>query len=148
MTKIAAKGVVFAIEDTAIPGTFVTVAQVRNMSGPTLGADAVDVSHHGLGTRFYRKKVQGFKDPGEVTLDLLFDPVEVTQDLTTDGLLELYDTGASHAFRITWPDAGATEWDFDGIITGYEPDAPFDEALTASVTIMIDKAPTFPAGTP
>ena len=147
MTKIAAKGVVFGIEDTALPGTYVTVAQVRNMSGPTMAADAIDVSHHGL-SRMYRRKVQGFKDGGEVTLDLLFDPVEVTHDLTTDGLLELFDTGVTHNFRITWPDVGATEWDFSGILTGYEPDAPFDDALTASVTIMVDDAPTFPAGTP
>lgn len=147
MTKIAAKGVSLAIEDTAIPASFVTIAQVRNLTGPGMSADAVDVSHHNL-SRAYRRFVQGFKNAGEVSMELVFDPVEVTHDLTTDGLLELFDTGDQHNFRLTWPDVGATMWDFEGIVVGYEPAANFDEALMATVTIQISDAPGFPAGTP
>lgn len=143
MTKYAGKGVVFGIEITATPGTYTPLAQVRGLGGPSLAQDALDVSCH-ESPGFYRQFVPGFHDAGEISLDLLFDPVEPTQDLATDGLLEIYNDGEVHNFQIIWPDAGATEWDFAGIVTGYEPEAPVDEVLAASVTIKLTGAPTFP----
>ena len=148
MTKYAAKGTVFAIEDAAVPGTFVAVAGVRSIDGPTLSTDEIDVSCHSS-PGFKKQFVPGFGDGGSITLELLFDPADVTQDLTTDGLLDLWNRGIVKNAQIIWPDAGASEWDFvNGFFTSYEVSATHDEALTASVGFKVSGAPAFPAGTP
>lgn len=142
MTKMAAKGVVLGIEITATPGTYTPLAQVRGLSGPALAADVLDVTCH-ESPGFYRQKVSGLLDAGEVTLDLLFDPVEATQGDGVDGILALFDAGATHNFQIVWPDVALSEWDFAGIVSGYQPDAPVDDVLSASVTITLTGQPDY-----
>ena len=142
MTEFAARGTIFSIE-IGTGGTYTDVAQVRGIGGPSLAADPLDVSAHDDGARFYRDFIQGFHDPGEVTLELLFEPALVTQGDFSEGLLGLYDSGEVHHYRVIWPTTGADTWDFDGIVVGYEPDAPHDDALVATVTIKLVGAPVF-----
>ena len=145
MTKYAAKGTLFQTEIAAVPGTFQTVAQVRNIGGPSMAGDMIDVSCM-ESPGFYRQFVQGYNDSGEVTLELLFDPVDATQDAVgVDGLLAIFNSQQEHNFQIVFSDAGGTVWRFDGLISAYEPAAPFDEALTASITVKVTGAPTFAA---
>ena len=142
MTEFAAKGTTLGIE-IGTGGTFTVVSQVRNISGPSLALDPIDVSTHDDAAKFYRDFLPGFHDPGEVTLELIWDPSSGTQGPGGEGLLELYDSAVEHGFQITWPNAAADTWEFQGLVTAYEPAAPFDDALTASVTIKLVGAPTF-----
>ena len=143
MTERAAKGSALAIEIDASPGTFTTVAQVRNIDGPSLALDPLDVSANDDDPRFYRDFIPGWHDPGEVTVELIWDPADATQGDFPEGLLGIYDVAEVHVFRFQTPPFGAPQtWVFSGIVTGYEPGAPFDEALTATVTIKLVGAPT------
>lgn len=145
MAKYPAKGTLFQTEIDATPGTYQTVAQVRNIGGPAMAGDAIDVSCM-ESPGFYRQFVQGYNDAGEVTLELLFDPVDATQDAVgPDGMLAIFNLQEQHGFQIVFSDVGATIWRFEGLVTAYEPAAPFDEALTASITVKLTGAPTFAA---
>lgn len=145
MTKYAAKGTLLQAEIAAAPGTFQTVAQVRSIGGPTLGGDAIDLSHHSVPAA-YRVFQPGVNDAGEITIEVLFDPADPTQDnVGVDGLLSIYDQREVHLFRVVFSDTGATIWESEGMITSYEPTAPFDEALTASITMKLTGQPVFDA---
>ena len=72
MAKSAAKGVTIATSDGVIP-TFNVIGQVFSLSGPSMSADVVEVSAHDS-TKFYREFVNSFRDMGEVTLGLRWDP--------------------------------------------------------------------------
>ena len=76
---------------------------------------------------------------------LIFDPADATQDDTgPDGLLSLFDNQLENGFQIVFPISGVI-WRFAGLVSAYEPGAPFDEALTASVTVKVTGQPTFAA---
>ena len=137
MAKSAAKGVTI----TSIGGA---IAQVFSLSGPSLSNDPVEVSTH-ESVKFYREFVPGFRDGGEITLGLRFDPAEDTQSNAVNGLLSIFDLGSLVSFEILWPNTAASTWSFLGMVTGYEPSADFDAALEAQVTIKLSGAPTFVA---
>lgn len=141
MSEIAAKGTQFQIGDGGGPETFTTIAQVRDITGPGLSVDTIDTSHHAT-TNGWRTKLAGLKDGGDVGLELLFDPAETTHGDVSGGLLDDMNAGTLRNFKIIFPDTGATEWDIAGIVTGFEPSAPHDGALTASVTIAVSGQPT------
>ena len=141
MTAMAAFGTTLGIGDGGGPETFTTIAQVRTSSGPGLSADTIEVSHH-ESTGGWRTFVAGMKDGGEVGLDLLFDPVAATHKDASGGLLDLLDSGAENNFELTFSDTASTTWTFAGLVTGFEPTAPYDGELTASVSIKVTGQPT------
>ena len=141
MAKSAAKGVVIAISDGVIP-TFTPIAQVFSLSGPSLSADVVDVSAHDS-AGFYREFVNSFRDAGEISMGLRWDPNENTHSELGDGLLNLFERDVLNDYEITWPNPAADVWEFSAWVTGYEPSADFDAALEATVTLKLTSKPAF-----
>ena len=141
MAKSAAKGVIIAISDGVIP-TFVPIGQVFSLSGPSLAADVVDVSSHDS-AGFYREFVNSFRDAGEISMGLRWDPALATHSELGDGLLNLFERDVFNDYEITWPNAAADVWTFSAWVTGYEPSADFDAALEASITLKISGVPVF-----
>ncbi len=132
-------GGILAMDDQQA-SSFTNIAEVVSFSGPSLGADTEDVTHHeSVGA--YREKVVTLLDAGQVTFDLNFLPAEATHN-NVDGLLERYENRTVEDFRITWPDTGATVWLFTAFVVGFEPDDPVDGKLAASVTLEITGQPT------
>ena len=143
MPPYASRGTLFQAGDGAGPGVFTTRAQVRSISGPSLKNNALDVSEHD-GPLPYMEFIPGLNDPGEVTIELLFDPADPTQDEGgPDGLLFTYNAAALRNYAIVWPDTAGTTWEFEAIITAYEPGAAVDDALTATLTFKLAGAPAF-----
>ena len=137
MGKFAAKG-------TRITGPGGLIAQVYSIGGATLSADTADVSDH-ESTKFYREFVNTFRDGGEVTLGLRFDPNEATQSEALNGLIALFELDVASAFAINWPNIGGSNWTFDAFVTGYEPSADFDAELDLSVTLKVTGVPQYVA---
>ncbi|KKL69977.1 hypothetical protein LCGC14_2109540, partial [marine sediment metagenome] len=44
-------------------------------------------------------------------------------------------------FQLIFPDSGTTTWSFAALVTGFEPSAPVDGPLTASVSMLISGKP-------
>ncbi len=137
MTVLHAFGTKFQRE-TVTPGTYADIAQVVNISGPSLSRDTVDATNHASTSR-WKEFIGGLRDAGEVTVELQFDPdstghADLRSDLAVD---------AVHNYRIIFTDPTPTQWTFAALVTRFEPRAPHDEKLTATVSLKLSGVPTF-----
>ena len=114
----------------------VTIAQVANISGPGLSLDTEDVTTHDS-TNAWEEVVATILRSGEVTLDLVYDPAAVTHKNASGGLIYDLVQRASTTYSITFPDTAGSVWSFTCYVTGFEPGAPHDGALTASVKLKL-----------
>ena len=137
MGKFAAKG-------TIIAGGSGNIAQLYSISGPALSADVAEVSAHDS-VQFYREFVNTFRDGGEVTLGLRFDPSDDDQSEAAGGFLQLFEEDVPQAYTITWPNTSGSTTAFNAFVTAYEPTADFDAELDLSVTLRITGDPVFTA---
>lgn len=132
-------GTLFASGNGAAPEVFTTLAEVTNITPPGWARDTVDASHE-QSPGAHREFIAGLADAGEVTLDINYVPGNsASAALEAEKAL----TGSSAAInrRITFPDGSYMI--FVGILTGFEPDAPIDDKMSASVTFKVSGIPTF-----
>ena len=122
--------------------TFATIAKIKDIKGPTLNRGTHDASTQ---TTDWSESVPGLKKGGQFTFDVNFIPTDATHDPST-GLIKDYVDGTKRNIRIIWPDPGSTTWQFAVYVVNFEPNAPVDGLLTASVTLEItgDPAPQIP----
>ena len=117
-------GTVFKI-DTA------TVAEVNSIAGPNITRSVIDVTSLDS-TDGYREYIGGFRDGGELTLNMNF-----TRD-TYDDFKDLIELDESETFSIELPDTGTTTFTITGWVTGVSMAVPFDDKVTSDVSIKID----------
>lgn len=130
-------GAKFYVHDDSSPGSYVDVGYVTNITGPGMSRDAVDVTNSNS-PNGYREFIGGLRDGGEVSFDIVFVPNAPGITL----LLAEYDREQASQCKITLPGTTAYMWTFDGVCTGFEPAAPIDGKMTASVTFKISGKPT------
>ena len=139
MTKAAAFGTVLNIGDGATPTEgFDPIANITSLSGPGLGLDQEDMTTHDS-TNAWEDVVPTILRSGELSADIVYDPGDGTHDATT-GLVSVMEAKTLTNFQLIFPDT--TEWDFAAYVTGFEPGAPVDGALTAAVKFKITGEPT------
>ena len=124
--------------DTTAGVAAVEIAAVTNVSGPGLAVDTEDVTSHDQAT-VWEEVVATIVRSGEVSLDIVYDPAAATHYATEGGVIYKLQNR-----QYTWFDlifVSTYNWSFSGYVTGFEPGAPVEGALTASVTIKITNAP-------
>ena len=112
--------------------TFEAIASVTSISGPGLKRETIDVTAHDS-TDGWMEFLGGLKDGGEVSCDINHRPS------VHDVLVADLEDDDPRTYRIEWPSGAA--WTFDAILTGYEPDSPYDGKLAASLTWKITGKP-------
>ena len=112
--------------------TFTELAGITSISGPGISREILDVTAHDSADA-YREFLGGVKDPGEVSVDVNYDPSE--HDVWVDDL----DDVTPRDYQIEFPDG--TIWDFAAFLTSFEPTAPFDNKLTASASFKVTGKP-------
>lgn len=130
-------GVLLKIEDDNSPQNMVTVGEINSVSGPSISRDAVDATHSESPEK-YREFIPGLKDGGDVTCELNMVPGSAGTTL----LLSQLDKDVPSACQILLPTTPAYAWTFEAILTGFEPDHPVEDKMTASVTLKITGKPT------
>jgi len=115
------------------------VANLTNISGPGITRDTEDMTAHDTDGN-YRKFKGALIDGGEFTVEGHLGSFDNSNDL-----YNLLDDDDSKAMTVEYP-SGA-EWSFDGIVTGFNCDAPFEGKLEFDATIKVDGKPTFQAST-
>lgn len=135
---LSAFGTLLKLGDGATNEAFTTIAEVRDISGPSLAMDAVEVTSHSS-TSAYREFIGGLLDGGEVTFDVNFLPANATHSYSA-GLIKDLHGRTKRNFQIIWP--GTTTWSFAAFVTKFEPSAAVDGALSASVTLKITGVPS------
>lgn len=121
---------------------FVTIAKVLDISGPGLTANVEDVTARDS-PGGWTQKLPTTLEAGDVTFDIFWIPDEPTH--ATEGPAGLVSDlvhRRKRTYRIVWPEERET-WVFSAYVTGFEPSAPIQGALRASVTLSVDGAPEF-----
>lgn len=116
------------------------LAEIRNITGPSMSREFIDTSHAGT-TGGYRTYIpQDLADGGELEVEMLFDP---DSDPPIDG--------AAEAVTITWPmpsgGTTAATWAFQGALVGFDVTAPYDDLMTATARLKVLGEITVTAGT-
>ncbi|MDX3235651.1 phage tail tube protein [Streptomyces sp. ME03-5709C] len=117
------------------PEAFTAIANATGISGPGLSRETIDVTAHDSPDQ-WMEFVGGLKDGGEVSLDVNYDPSE------HDALVADFDDEEPRNYQLVFPDPDETTWTFAAILTGFEPDAPYDDKLSASLTFKVSGKPT------
>jgi predicted secreted protein len=106
-----------------------TVANVTNISVLDIEAETIDTSAHDSSGQ-WRTFVAGMKDAGELSMEINYDPALHAEIFSLVG-------GAATAMKIILTDSGAASVEFDGIVTGFSAEAPFDDKLAGTVTVKV-----------
>jgi hypothetical protein len=139
---IPSHGTLLKVGDGATPTeVFTTIAKIKDISGPTFNRGTHDASTQ---TTDWGEIVPGLKMGGQVTFDINLIPTDASHDESTGLLKDLID-GTKRNMQLVFPDPSSTTWQFAAYVLNFEPDAPVDGLLTASLTVEItgDPAPTF-----
>lgn len=128
-------GVQLLREITPGGGTYEPVGSMTNLSGPSISREEIDVTAHDSPDG-WREFIFGLKDGGEVSADVNYDPV------MHDPLLDDFESPDPRSYQVVFPDPAATTWTFDAGLTGFEPEAPHDDKLAASLTWKVSGPPT------
>lgn len=131
-----------------LASVWTVVAQIRDLAGPAIESDQIEVSHRQSGGTIdrFRRYVAGLADGGEVAFDIVFDPDHASHDPTVTGsMYNLAETGEVNSFRITFPGAGSdiTTATFSAFVSNFEVDSPLEDGLTADLTLKITGAITW-----
>lgn len=135
MSGVDAFGTQFKRGDGATPEVFTAIGNVTNVGGPSLSRETIDVSAHDSPNGWMQFKGQ-MKDGGEVSLDVNYDPDK--HDVLVDDL----DDDDPRNYQIVFPTTPPTSWTFQAVMTGFEPEAPHDDKLAATITFKVSGQPT------
>ena len=132
MTKYAAFGTLLKRGGT-------TIANVTNISGPGLSLDTEDVTSM-ESTGAWEEVVATILRSGEISVDLAWDPAAATHKNSAGGMLNDMTIRTATTYSIVFP--GSVTWSFTAYVTGWEPAAPVDGALTVAAKLKITGQPT------
>lgn len=128
--------------DSTGSGSFVTIASVEDLSGPSRSRNMIDVSAHDSPDK-YREFVKGMKDGGEVSVTINYRPGESThQALDTD-----FEEDDLRDYQLVILDGDPDEhtWDFTAGISDISDEFPLDDKMAREVTFKISGKPTLTA---
>ena len=137
---LAGYGVLLKVGDGGSPETFTTIAEVRDIEGPELEAEAKEVTSHDS-PGGWREYITTLLSGGEVSFDLNFIPTHATLSPST-GLVKLLRSRTLRNFRLVFPDVAATAWTFAALVVGFKPSGPVEDELSAEVTLQVSGEPT------
>lgn len=120
-------------------GTYVTIANVSDISGPSRSREAIEVTAHDSPNQ-YREFVKGLKDGGEVTITINYDPGNTTHSALDADFEE--DTLRNYRVVVLPGEADEATWAYSGLITAIGDEFPFDDRMEREVTFKISGKPT------
>lgn len=139
-SAVSSFGTLLKIGDGASAETFTTIAEVQNITGPALSLETIEVTNHSS-TEGWKERVGGLLDGGEVAFDVNFLPTNATHSFSA-GLIKDMVGRTKRNFKIVFPDGSSTTWSFTALVSKFQPKAPVNGQLSASVSLMITGKPT------
>ena len=121
--------------DGADPEVFTAIASPTGITPPGMSRETIDVTAHDSPDG-WMEFIGGVKDGGEFSTDVNYDPPQ------HDVIAGDFEDTAPRTYQIVFPDPAQTTWTFKGILTGFEPDAPSDDKLAATLTWKVSGKPT------
>jgi predicted secreted protein len=141
MAKYTGKGSEFQIRTVVSPEAFATVAQVRRIGSISLTSDEIEATTLDTAGDF-RSFLQGFKDAGELAIEVIWDPTVVTHGSLSGGLYGLFTSGETKVFRIKIPVSPLQYLRLNGFIRDFElPELNVDDPIAVTATIRLSDNP-------
>lgn len=134
MAGLDAFGTKFQTEDSETPGSYVDIANVTDIKLPAIERETLDVTAHDSPDG-YMEFLGGLKNGGEVSFTVNYDPTK------HDALVSDMDDSDPKNYQITFPGT-LGEWQFTAVMTGFSPEAPYDDKLSAEVSYQVSGKPT------
>ena len=139
MAGLSSFGTLFEMGDGGSPENFTTIADVHDISGPTLSAATEDVTSHSS-PNGWSEYITTIKDAGEVTFSIHYQPTAATHNVTTGVLADLKN-GTLRNYKLVFTDPSHTTWSFSGYVIKFEPKAPVKGKLTADLGFRLTGQP-------
>jgi hypothetical protein len=114
----------------------VVIAQVRDISGPAMVEDAVDVTTRENSSRVY---TAGLRDGGELTFDVIYDSGLATHSTLLNALLN-GSVGSAELQTVDVADL-YDGFRFQAMVSAITPEMPLEDALGASITLRTVSQP-------
>ncbi len=134
---ISSFGIKLQMGDGSDPENFDDVAELQDIKGPGIKVDFEEVTNHGS-PEGWEEVIPTILRAGEVTFDLNYIPSEGTHQDIVDHM--------THRDLVNWklvfPDAGNTTWQFAAYVADFEPEAPVKGKLGSSVKLRITGKPS------
>lgn len=105
-------------------GTSSFSAEVVDITPPGFSREAIQTTHQETANSSHTFTPADFSDKGELSFTIHFNP---DTDPPIDAVAE----------TITLTFGSGADWAFSGFMTGYEPDAPFNDKMVATVTVKV-----------
>lgn len=111
---------------------FTAIANITSLSPGGVTREILDVTAHDS-PNGYMEFLGGLKDPGEVSFDINYEPA------VHDVLLDDFELDDPVDYEVAFPDG--TVMAFPAILTEFAREAPYDDKLSASITMKISGKP-------
>lgn len=135
-------GVHLARGDGASPEVFTNIAELTDLSTPSMTKDQVEATHTDSPDGF-REFIPGLKDGGEFTATCNFLSSNATQGNASGGALnDFINETTTRNWRISFPGSPTVTWTFKAVITGYNVITPMEDRMTLELTFKVAGAPT------
>jgi hypothetical protein len=118
------------------PTTYVALAEITNITPPPMTRDLPEATHM-ESPGGWKEYVPGLKDGGEISVDMNFIPGSAA----TLRLLEMQTESEASPVKIKFP--GGEEWGFTAFCTGFTPEVPVGDVMTATATFKVTGEPDF-----
>jgi predicted secreted protein len=119
--------------------TWVALAEVNSITGPTMTRAFIDVTSLDS-TGGYREFITGFRDAGTISLKMNFT------SSTYLALVEDFESSVVQNYQILIPDTAGTALEFIGLVTEIPLSIPTDDKISADCTIKITGAVSIASG--
>lgn len=118
------------------------IAGVEGIDGPGFDVESIDITPLSKPNNFMRK-LPGDVDPGQTTIDLIFDPEDSGQiDLLLAEINEEDPADRIVAYSVKWSITDVT-WGGNGFLKSLRTGAKKGDKLTAQIVIEWDGEPDF-----
>lgn len=133
MAAYSGQGCLLQVEIAAV---YTTVAAVRDIAGPSMATNPIDVSSRASIARTF---LPGMRDNGEITFDIIYDPDLASQSASVaGGLVKLQLDGTASNWKLLFPTATTiAQVGFSAFVTNFSAKEPMDDAMTADLTLKI-----------
>jgi len=120
-------------------GQWESIAEINSIEGPTMSRDFIDTTSLST-TGGYKTFITGFRDAGQVTLNMNFTR-DTYEQMQTD-----FESSDPQNYEIVIPDDDHTTIEFQGYVTELPLSITPDDKITANVTIKLSGQPTLESG--
>jgi predicted secreted protein len=133
------QGTVLEVEESEGAGTFMRIAEMRNMS-PSITTDQLDASNHDTPSA-WREWVGGMIT-GNIDLEGNYLPTHESHNGDT-GMLKFLQDGLNRKWRMRTPTTPPFQWTFSGIVVEYSPTFVADQLSVWTGRMMISGQPQY-----